>query len=70
MMIMIKQVPNSSPNAEGVWVARQISAKFSELCGNFERFTELNKLVEPGYHAVAYDNLKGGALIVTKESLE
>lgn len=56
MKIHIKQVPDVEPNADGVWVEREIDPK--NLGGEYRDghtlWDKLTKLCDEGHHAVKY----------------
>ena len=56
MKIKIKQVPNSEPNADGVWIEKEVDNCFFVRIKNFSQiFEELTKLCDVDNHAVSYE---------------
>lgn len=58
MRIKIKQVPDNDPNAEGVWIERDVEEGFfaADYRAGQTRWERLTKLCDPGHHAVSYYN--------------
>jgi len=55
--IRIKQVPDDKPNADGVWVERDVPNRTLFYGGGQNIWGQLTKFCEPGHHAVQYERV-------------
>lgn len=52
--LLIKQVPDTEPDADGVWICRQITNRFFWLHSVRAKWRRLERVCDPGFHPVQY----------------